>query len=165
MFLKKLFEKIFNYVLELKEQINDLIWQNGLLVDGLNKFDDRLTKIIESINKLDSDVLAMSKEVNKIHRNTNTEKLAAVNIDTKLSTIQNLVVETRPFKENEDVLVYEKFNELHDLNLPLSEVQEFQELENKLKDKNLTIADDLVRLAYFIFASIIIYFSFSLINY
>ena len=163
MFFKKLFEKIFKYVLELKEKINDLIWQNGLLVDGLNKFDDRLTKIIESINKLDSDVLAMSKEVNKIHRNTNTEKLAAVNIDTKLSTIQNLVVETRPFKENEDVLVYEKFNELHDLNLPLSEVQEFQELENKLKDKNLTIADDLVRLAYFIFASIIIYFSFSLI--
>ena len=61
-----------------------------------------------------------------------------------------VTVDRRPFKEDETIVIYEKFVSIYKLHLPFDEMQEFLAFEEKLKEGD-SIAENPVRVLYYKF--------------
>lgn len=56
-------------------------------------------------------------------------------ISTTLNEVRTLVVESRAMREKEDVLSFNELCHQHALNLPLEELDEFLDFDNRVKSK------------------------------
>ena len=121
-----------------------LNWKSDLLFEEVKKANDYFNSILTKVDQLSTAVNDLKKEVKENSSKISKEVYAGAEVSTKLGEMQILLTEQRPFKKDESVVSFEKFSENHQLTLPFENLNEFKDLEIKLKASDTSIATDLV---------------------